>query len=92
MRDWCFTGTLPHTRYLKHAKEYHTPLTCAPILWNRAWDFVCPVVPALQETLNCEQLSLDLLLEDDNGVKYVKDMINQNINVIFWGTKLITTV
>ncbi len=42
------------------------PFTHAPIAWNRAWDFVHPVEPALQEALHCERLALSLLLEDDN--------------------------
>jgi len=42
------------------------PFIRAPIAWNRAWDFVRPVVPALQETLYRERLALGLLLEDDN--------------------------
>ncbi len=41
-----------------------------PVGRNRAWDFVRPIVPALQETLHREQLALDLLLEDDNPLNH----------------------
>jgi hypothetical protein len=46
------------------------PFTRAPIARNRAWDFVRPVVPALQETLHRERLALGLLLEDDNPLNH----------------------
>ncbi len=53
-------GTLSARKNIIH------PFTHAPIARNRAWDFVRPVDPALQETLHCERLALSLLLEDDN--------------------------
>jgi hypothetical protein len=43
------------------------PFTCAPIARNRAWDFVRPVVPALQKTLHHEQLALGLLDNQGGG-------------------------
>ena len=42
------------------------PFILAPIAWNRAWDFVRPVVPTLQEVLHRERQTLGLILEDDN--------------------------
>jgi hypothetical protein len=44
----CITtpGTLSAQRNIIHS------ITHVPIAWNRAWDFVRPVVPALQETLH----------------------------------------
>jgi hypothetical protein len=48
-------GTFSARRNIIH------PFTRAPIARNRAWDFVGPVVPALQETLHREQLALGLL-------------------------------
>ncbi len=52
------------------------PFTHAPIARNRAWDFVCPVVLALQATLHREHLALGLLLEDDNP-------LNDNNHVLY---------
>jgi hypothetical protein len=52
------------------------PFTSAPIAQNRAWDFVLPVDPILQETLHHERLALSLLLGDGNP-------LNDNDRVLY---------
>ncbi len=63
-------GTLSTRRNIIH------PFTRGPTAWNRAWDFVLPVDPVLQETLHHERLALGLLLGDDNP-------LNDNDRVLY---------
>jgi hypothetical protein len=70
MRDHRSTGILPHQ--VPQAQEgisFH-PFTCVSIARNRAWEFVRPIGPALQETLHHERLAVGLLLKDDNPLNH----------------------